>query len=195
LDTDTWMMQFQYACQGRRNQQNKVNRLTTNWRGAQGIAVGDLCLAYLKPNKFYATGQVIAPRKHSNHIDSVKRTLDEDRHEYLNGIVYFKETQAFYEDHTDPFRYQGEHEETECVESWPYPQRVDIDAWRYKRKASNGAYMGIIVDGLVMAVTRCNRNKQEQGDDEREFCMRDTVMEIDTDFYRDIEKKLRMQAG
>jgi hypothetical protein len=112
LDTDTWMMQYQYACQGRTNQQHKENRLTANWRGAQRIAVGDLCLAYLAPNGFYAAGQVIAPRKPSDYIDSVKRTLDEDRHEYLNGIVYFKDAEAFYEDHTDPFRYQDVHEKT-----------------------------------------------------------------------------------
>jgi hypothetical protein len=194
LDTNTWMMQYQYACQGRRNQQHKKNRLTANWRGAQRIEVGDLCLAYLKPNGFYAAGEVTAPRKPSNNVDTVVRTLEEDRHEYLDGIVYYGDTQAFYEDHTDRFRYSNRHEKTKQIEHWPYAQKVDVIEWRYKRKASNGAYISISVDGLEKAVERCNKNKDERGGNIRKCCMRDVVIEIDLAFYRDIEEKLRLQA-
>lgn len=191
LDTNTWMMQYQYACDGRTNQQPKVNRLTANWRGAQRIAVGDPCLAYLAPNGFYAAGRVIAPRKPSNHVGSIVLALDEDRHEYLDGIVHYRDAEAFYEDFTDPFRYRFEDEGTGQLESYPYAQRVDVDEWRYARKASNGAYIGLRVEGLNDAVERCNRNKAAQEPNERQCVMRDVIIEIDSAFYREIEEKLR----
>jgi hypothetical protein len=191
LDTNSWMMQYQYACQGRMNQQHKVNRLTANWRGAQRIEPGDFCLAYLAPNGFYAVGAVAEPPEHRDHVDTVKRALDEDRHKHLDGIVYYEDASAFYENHGDYFRYEAVHEKTNHKESYPYAQRVDITEWRYKRKAPNGAYIGIRVDGLETAVQRCNKNKDEQGGELRKCCMRDVVIEVDRAFYSEIETKLR----
>src|SRR5262249_23750063 len=66
-----WLMQYQYADgQGHVFQDGKQRAATTkNWRRMEDIGVGDRFVAYLRGNKFYAVGTVIAPRRARTPVD------------------------------------------------------------------------------------------------------------------------------
>ncbi len=142
LANSVWMMQYQYAHGGQTNQGHKIRRITANWNAAKRIKPGDWCVAYLKGSKFYAIGKAISPRKKMTHQDTVQRTLGgtpvtERRHLYYDGVVYYADAAgAFYEDHGDTFAvtWSSSDYEQAPLETYSYPQRIDVDKWQYASK-------------------------------------------------------------
>jgi hypothetical protein len=154
LEKSLWMMQYQYSQGGQINQGHKPSAIANNWKAAQKIAVDDLCVAYLRPNTFYAIGRVIPPRKGKTDDDTVERTIQQRSHLYTQGVVYYADARALYEDFDDPWSIMSPHQETGQMERYPYAQRVDVDGWQYARKSpKGGAYIGKIVRDLPQAVT------------------------------------------
>ncbi len=153
LTNQMWMMQYQYGHNGKTNQGNKIRAITSNWKAAARIKPGDWCVAYLKRNKFFAIGQVIAPRRSATHQDTLKRTLGgrarERHHLYYDGIVYYTDAAgALYEDHTDRWRL--------APEEYPYAQRIDVREWQYARQGENGAFVARELPGLLEAAPTSN---------------------------------------
>lgn len=108
ISNNIWMMQQQY------NEQ-ETNVVTTLWRRMSRIKVGDWLVLALG-NNCYSIGQVIKPRIAANYTDSIQRTCDERKHIYTNGVVYYTDSEAFYE------HFDGTGEAA---------QRFDIAEWFY----------------------------------------------------------------
>ena len=137
LRNGAWMMQYQYSHDRKPYQGHKIRAITNNWRSAARIKPRDWCLAYLKGNKFFATGEVVAPRKAATHHDTVERTLrgapGERRHLYYDGIVYYTDAAGgLYENHTDVWRVG--------LGEYSYAQRVDVAEWRYRRRGGDASF-------------------------------------------------------
>jgi serine/threonine protein kinase len=184
LPNKVWMMQFQYAHDGRTYQAKKKARITVNWKAVAQIKVGDWCVAYLssqagggQTSNFYAIGKVIAPRKSATYQDTVARTLADERHRHLDGVVYYTDASgAFYEDHTDTWRFT--YQDRGRLKEYSYPQRVDIDEWRYAWRDENG-YVPVNLPGLDKAAKRC-----------RSF-IKNAAVQINESFFRSIVDALR----
>lgn len=86
------------------------------------VSEGDMLVAYLSRNTFYATGRVIAPRRTATGTDTADTIGDYvQRHvAYGAGYVYFNDAVA-YENHTDLWR----HPERRAA----FPVRIDVDCW------------------------------------------------------------------
>jgi hypothetical protein len=146
LQENFWAMQYQYSHGGRvyQGSPNQLHSTTKHLRSVAEVEAGDWLVAYLKPKTFYAVAEVIEPRERvwqcgqPVHEDSIERTVTEQTHRFLDGIVrYTPETRVFYDDFTDPW--------IEQREDWKYPQRIDVREWEYK-------CAGVQVDGLAEAV-------------------------------------------
>jgi hypothetical protein len=148
-DLNLWLMQYQYrhANDGHDYQQNpgQLSKITLNWRAVRQIRPGDCCVASVRPyeqgqRRCYAIAEVIAPRKGRVHQDQINRTLQQRRHVRLVGTVEYTDAAgAFYEDFTDEWNlplnnpkcaYCANHP-GQLDEDWRYPQRIDVDKWRY----------------------------------------------------------------
>ncbi len=139
LEERTWLMQYQYSHNGHayQGQQNQIAATTKNWNAARTIKPGDWLAAHQPGNRFYAVGEVIAPRSRDRHHgqplheDSVGRTVREHTHHFLDGIVRYADAQAFYEDFTDGWSRSVVNRHSHKAEPWKYPQRVDVDRWQH----------------------------------------------------------------
>ncbi|HEV8059002.1 MAG TPA: HNH endonuclease [Gemmataceae bacterium] len=115
IENRCWMMGYQYA----ENEDDPPNRraaITKNWRRAKEIKAGDRMVAYLKGQRFFATGTVITPRRpktNRDRADSIEQYL-ERREPYQTGFIYFPPS-VVYQNFTD-----------ECRES---PVRIDVEGW------------------------------------------------------------------
>jgi hypothetical protein len=183
LQENFWAMQYQYSHDGRIYQGNpsQLPSTTKHLRTVADVHTGDWLVAYLKPKTFYAVGEVIEPRTRSRHRDqpihedSIGRTVTEQTHRFLDGIVrYTPETTIFYEDFTDPWVLSGINSYSEQPEDWRYSQRIDVREWEHE-----GA--GVQVDGLGEAV---------------DFPLyRNAVFEIPETFFNIIRARLQAQTA
>jgi hypothetical protein len=153
LQETFWALQYQYSHGGHvyQGSPNQLHSTTKHLKAVTEIEAEDWLVAYLKPKTFYAVGEVIEPRQHAwqrghpVHEDSIERTVAEQTHRFLNGIVRYAETRVFYDDFTDPWVLSGVNSYSEQREDWKYPQRIDVREWEYK-------CAGVQVDGLAEAV-------------------------------------------
>ena len=154
LRENFWAMQYQYSHGGRVYQGNprQLPSTTKHLRAVTDIKAGDWLVAYLKPKTFYAVGEVIEPRVRSRHHghpvheDTIERTVNEQTHRFLDGIVrYTPETGVFYEDFTDLWVLSGTNSYSEQREDWKYSQRIDVREWEHM-------CAGVQVDGIAEAI-------------------------------------------
>ncbi|MBY0514856.1 MAG: hypothetical protein K2P78_13195 [Gemmataceae bacterium] len=122
-----WMMHYQYTDA---DEGNRRSRITMNYRQLESVQAGDLMVAYLPTNTFYATGKVMSPKRAATSADT-HDTIDAylQRHEAFDtGFVYYTDTVA-YENHTDPWRHPNP--------DWnaAYPVRIDVVEWEYRVQA------------------------------------------------------------
>ncbi len=124
-----WMMQYQYGDDhGNVFQDDKQKSATTRiWRRMKRIAVGDRFVAYLKGSMFFAIGEVRKPRRATMSTypkDTVEQYVRRKKsHRYKDGYVYYTDTDVFYEDFTDNWRFPGS-------KLTRYAQRINVDKWR-----------------------------------------------------------------
>jgi hypothetical protein len=111
LARNFWLMQYQYAHYGHDYQDNARQRaaISNNWKAIGSIRPGDMCAAYLRGSRFFATGKVIEPRQtRTTHQDTISRTLRQRHHVHFAGTVSYTDTAgAFYEDFTDEWGVRG----------------------------------------------------------------------------------------
>jgi hypothetical protein len=114
-----WLMHYQYTDA---DEGNRRSRISTNYRQLEGVEAGDLLVAYLRTNTFYATGKVIAPRRAATSADALDTIEDylERQEAYDAGYVYYRDT-VVYENHTDPWQHP------DSVSA--YPVRIDVEGW------------------------------------------------------------------
>lgn len=116
-----WLMHYQYTDT---DGGNRRNRIAVNYRRLLDVKPGDMLVAYLRTNTFYASGKVILPRRSATSNDTTD-TIEEylKRHEaYEEGYVFYRDAVA-YENHIDPWR----HDEWESS----YPVRIDVNSWEH----------------------------------------------------------------
>jgi hypothetical protein len=114
-----WLMHYQYTDA---DEGNRRSRISANYRQLECVSEGDLLVAYLRTNTFFATGKVIAPRRAATSTDTFD-TIDDylERQEAYNaGYVYYRDT-VVYENHTDPWRHPDS--------GSAYPVRIDVEGW------------------------------------------------------------------
>jgi hypothetical protein len=153
LTENFWAMQYQYSHGGHvyQGSPNQLHSTTKHLKAVVEVEAGDWLVAYLKPKTFYAVGEVIEPRQrawqrgHQVHEDSIERTVTDQTHRFLDGIVRYTETRVYYDDFTDPWVLSGMNSYSEQREDWKYPQRIDVREWEDK-------CAGVQVDGLAEAV-------------------------------------------
>jgi hypothetical protein len=153
LQENFWAMQYQYSHGGHvyQGSPNQLHSTTKHLKAVVEVEAGDWLVAYLKPKTFFAVGEVIEPRQrawqrgHQVHEDSIERTVTEQSHRFLDGIVRYTETGVYYDDFTDPWLLSGINSYSEQREVWKYPQRIDVREWEDKSA-------GVQVDGLAEAV-------------------------------------------
>jgi hypothetical protein len=153
LQQNFWAMQYQYSHGGHiyQGSPNQLHSTTKHLKAVVEVEAGDCLVAYLKPKTFYAVGEVIEPRQrawqrgHPVHEDSIERTVTEQTHRFLNGVVRYSETPVYYDDFTDTWVLSGINSYSEKREDWKYPQRIDVREWEDK-------CAGVQVDGLAEAV-------------------------------------------
>jgi hypothetical protein len=139
LEEGAWLMQYQYSHNGHayQGQQNQIAATTKNWKAVRDIKPSDWLVAYLPSNRFYAVGEVIAPRSRDRHLgqphheDTVGRTVDEHTHRYRTGVVKYTDALAFYEDFTDRWSRSVVNSHSKRPERWQYAQRVDVNQWQH----------------------------------------------------------------
>lgn len=179
LRESAWLMHYQYAHHGNTFQGNsdQLAATTKNWRAAAKIEVGDSLVAYLKPKRVFAVGQVV-PRKHRDryrgheiHNDTIERTTKKRSHQYFDGIVEYIDAGAMYEDFTSTWSLPLTNDHTGEQEIWPYPQRVDVHAWQHV------VPNGIKVEGPWRNVPP--------------YLIQLSVFEIPEEFFNAIERELK----
>jgi hypothetical protein len=174
-----WAMQYQYSHGGHvyQGDRSQLHLTTSNWREAAKVKPSDWLLAYLRPSRFFAAGQVIEPTERDRHhhaprhTDSIKRTTREHAHRFLRrGVVRYKpETTAFYEDFTDAwFVPHGS-------EKWKYAQRIDVKEWEDKQSE----FIGVRVFGLAEAARSCGS------------FIRLSVFRISEPFFEEVREQLK----
>lgn len=132
LRINSWVMQYQYEHGGYEYQGNRRQkaRTTEALKTMYDVRIGDVLIAYLKGSKFFAIGRVVAPRKLTRlpasklQVDSIERTIDERCHQYLSGIVKYRDAPAFYDDFTDKWHLDTKHHGPDAPAFWPYAQRI-----------------------------------------------------------------------
>jgi hypothetical protein len=144
-----WMMQYQYAHGGHvyQGHSGQIAATSKNWNVLRRVGVGDWFVAYLPDSRFYAVGEVIAPRDagQPHQEDTVARTVREHAHRHLTGPVRYSDTPVFYEDFTDAWNLTGANPHSKQTEVWRYPQRIDVREWEYVVAS------GVRVEGLSTA--------------------------------------------
>jgi hypothetical protein len=153
LQENFWAMQYQYSHGGHvyQGNPNQLHSTTKHLNAVTEIEAGDWLVAYLKPKTFYAVGEVIKPRQRAwqrgqpVHEDSIERTVTDQTHRFLDGIVRYMETGVYYDDFTDPWVQPVINPYSDQREDWKYPQRIDAREWEVK-------FDGVQVDGLAEAV-------------------------------------------
>lgn len=164
IERKLWMMQYQYDDEDSEFQGDSPAAITRNWRRLEEISIGDRFAAYLKQNRFFATGTVMKPRHGKtsrDHTDTVEAYLNRKRsHDRKTGFVFY--TPIFYENFTDKWRIPGE-----PLSRWP--QRIDVDEWR-----------DLVPDGVVVK----GLNKIPPGE------LRVALFEISKDFFDEITEAL-----
>src|SRR5713101_7190053 len=113
IDKNLLIKDYQYT---ENDKPHRKGDITRNWRKLEGITPGDKFVAYLRGNKFYATGTVRKPRRPKtsrDRTDTIEEYLEHGT-SYQNGYVYF-DSSVVYENFTD-----------ECDD---YPVRIDVEEW------------------------------------------------------------------
>lgn len=136
LRSKLWLMQYQYSdADGNVYQGDRPSSVTTNWRQAKDVQIGDFLVAYLsrkknpKTNGFFAVGKVISPRKKSNRFGTVEEYVTRKQsHEFSKGISHYSDAPAFYEDFNDNWRPKDDSLSR-------YAQRIDVESWSFACKA------------------------------------------------------------
>ena len=156
LRINSWVMQYQYEHGGYEYQGNlrQKARTTEALNSMCDVHIGDTLVAYLKGSMFFAIGRVVEPRKLSClpasklQVDSIKRTTakNEKCHQYLSGLVKYRDAPAFYDDFTDKWHLDTKHHGPDAPPFLPYAQRIDIDEWKYEVEG------GVVVHGLADVV-------------------------------------------
>lgn len=135
LSNAMWMFQYQYAHDGFDYQENPAQKhmIRNNLKTVARINSEDWLLAYLaasattnQTSTFYAVGQVIEPRlRFSSTVseDTIERTLLENKHRHLNGIIRYKDAPAFYEDLSDDWSCPADQSRGDQPKVFLYPQR------------------------------------------------------------------------
>lgn len=165
IEKNLWMMQYQFADEAIHEfQADGSAQIVRNWRRLAEIKSGDRLAAYLKKNRFFATGTVITPRRMRAATDtfgSIENYLAQKQsHKHKSGFVYY--TPVFYEDFSDKWR--APHDK------WSrWPQRIDVDDWL------NFVPSGVEIKGL-------SDIPLDQ--------IRSAVFEIDKRFFDEIERRL-----
>ena len=130
LRNKLWMMQYQYSdADGNVFQGDRPSAVTTNWRQAKDVQVGDFLVAYLsrkrRPNGFFAIGKVVAPRKKPNHVSTVEGYVSRKQsHGFSKGVIHYSDAPAFYEDFNDKWRPNDDSLSR-------YAQRIDVESWSF----------------------------------------------------------------
>ncbi len=172
LEKRLWLMHYQYHHQ-------KKGLTTTNWNQAVKPKPGDWLVAYLSVSTFYAIGEVartdIHRERHKDkpvRKDTIARTTSKKKHICNDGIVEYNDSNAMYEDFTDKWRTPLD---SRCNKVWEYPQRIDVDEWKYVVRN------GVKVDGII--------NK-----DNFPMCLR-AVFNIPEDDFKKVRKALQAHQG
>jgi protein kinase-like protein len=182
LQENFWAMQYQYSHGGHFYQggPNQLASTAKHWKAVAKVEAGDWLVAYLKPKRFYAVGEVIEPRQRVRHDGKpvhegcIERTVTEQTHRFLDGVVrYTPETRVFYEDFTDPWVLSVTNRYSQQREDQKYPQRIDVREWEHK-------CAGVQVEGLAEAVA---------------FPLyRLSVFELPEPFFKIIRERLQAEA-
>jgi hypothetical protein len=150
IANNLWLMQYQYEDDhGHTYQGDKKAAIRKNWERLGEIRSGDYLVAYLKPNTFFAIGEVRTPRRpqtKKDHSDTIGEYLDRRRsHQHKTGFVYY--SPVLYENFSDkwelPSKDKGPEHKAETVR---YPQRIDVKKWE------NYVQGGMRVNGLLSVV-------------------------------------------
>ena len=139
LSRHCWCTQYQYEHGGFEYQGNirQKARTTVTWNSLTDVSIGDYIIAYLRPSKFFAVGQICKPRKvvkkaaSALYTDKVSRTTDEWEHLHFDGIVRYSDAPAFYEDFTDHWSFSTDGVSGIEPPSYPYAQRIDVVEWEH----------------------------------------------------------------
>ena len=89
LEISAWLMQYQYSHTGEiyQGHADQFRRVTRNWNAVRDIKSGDWLIAYLPQNRFYAIGQVIAPRVRDSHRGQPSHEDTEDAEALTKAIM------------------------------------------------------------------------------------------------------------
>jgi hypothetical protein len=139
LSESVWMMQYQYPHGGYDYQGHpgQLAMTTTNWKRVREVNSGDWFVAFVPPSMFFAIRQVTKPRSRkrhtgaAKHTDTVRRTIEEHSHLYLDGVVRYSDAPPFYEDFTDQWTCPGSKRTENQPDVWRYPQRIDVREWEH----------------------------------------------------------------
>lgn len=137
-----WLMQYQYEDDyGNLHQGGpRRNATTRNWRQMKNVRIGDIFVAYLKKEQFFAIGRVIAPRRgmaQSDQDGDIEEYVTKKRsHDIRAGRVLY--TDVFYEDFDDKWRNKRD-------PSAKYAQRIDVDDWK------QAVPEGVFIPGILGA--------------------------------------------
>ena len=177
LEIGCWLFQYQYGHNGLDYQGNtgQIGKIKTTLESAADVQEGDLLVAYLPGNRFFAVGEVQRIPLAVKHHDSIDRTVREHQHKYLEGVVKYEESEIFYEDFTDTWvSYLGERVKGQ-PEFWRYPQRISVGRWKHVVK------VGVVVPGVSKIAKFPEYRK--------------AVFEIDESFYDRVVEKLNANAN
>lgn len=172
LKHNLWMMQYQYADDhGNGFQSHKPSTISNNWQQLKNVSPGDLFVAYLKKNRYFAVGKVRTPR-HDKSVSDVTTTVDKyldakRSHDHKNKCVFYADASVLYEDFTDKWRHPGD-------KLSKYAQRIDVEEWRCIVPE------GIEMKGLLKYILKKPHL---------------AVTKIDKTFFRRIEKQLKKPAS
>jgi hypothetical protein len=127
-----WLMHYQYRDD---DSGNRRNRIAVNYTRLMEVKEGDVLVAYLPTNRFFAYGKVIAPRLRATTPRVHDRIQDYvTRHRaYEDQLVFFDDAIA-YENHTCRWR---------APQGSSYPVRIDVDDWQKYQP-----------DGVVVSVVK-----------------------------------------
>lgn len=172
LKHNLWMMQYQYADDhGNGFQSHKPGTISNNWQQLKNVSPGDLIVAYLKKNRYFAVGKVRTPR-HDKSVSDVTTTIDKyldakRSHDHKNKCVFYTDASVLYEDFTDKWRHPGD-------KLSRYAQRIDVEEWQYIAPEC------IEMKGLLKYILKNPRL---------------AVTKIDEAFFRRIEKQLKKSSS
>jgi len=150
IANNLWLMQYQFEDDhGHIHQGDRKAAIRKNWKRLEEIRPGDHFVAYLKPNTFFAIGEVRTPRRpqtQRDHSDTIDGYLyRKESHRFETGFVYY--TPVFYENFSDKWELPAEYKAPErSAETSKYPQRIDVDQWE------SFVQGGVRVNGLLSVV-------------------------------------------